>query len=226
MTDNSLTYIAAVLDRSGSMQSMAHAVTQGFDDFIAEQRGVPGRCLVSLAQFDNEYQEVFRDLPVDQVPPLDLVPRGTTALYDAIGRTVTTVGERLAALPEDQRPGSVIVPIMTDGYENASTEWTAAGIKDLITQQESQYSWVFLFMGTNQDAVEEGAKMGVRRERSITFDNDRSAEAYRATSQVVAGMRSAVMTGSPMAAPAYSADHRVRASRRARKQMEAGEQEV
>jgi hypothetical protein len=108
------------------MQSIREDTVGGFDAFIAEQREQPGECRVTLAQFDDQYELVYADRPIQEVPGLVLQPRGTTALLDAIGRLVTDAGAGLAALPEAERPGTVIVGIMTDGHENASKEWTHA----------------------------------------------------------------------------------------------------
>jgi uncharacterized protein YegL len=120
MTDQNLTHIYFLLDRSGSMTSIRTETIAGFDAFIAEQRKVAGACKVTLARFDNEYDEVYVDRDLAAVPTLELTPRGSTALLDAIGRLIVTAGERMAALPEEARPGSVVVGVMTDGYENAS----------------------------------------------------------------------------------------------------------
>lgn len=200
MPDQTLTHLAMLLDRSGSMQSIKQATEQGFDLFLAEQRDAPGRCTVTLAQFDNEYEEVYTDLDVREVPPLDLRPRGMTALLDSIGRLVQTTALRIAQLPEDQRPGAVIVGIMTDGLENASKEYTHAAIKALVTEREEQFGWTFLYMGANQDAIEVGASLGVKRERSLTYDTANVDQAYAATSRSMAGMRTALAAGAPPAA--------------------------
>lgn len=122
MTDPNLTHLYFLLDRSGSMQSIKDDTEGGFDAFIAEQRSQPGDCRVTLAQFDDRYEEVYQDVPVADVPPLSLSPRGSTALLDSIGRLLGEAGGRLAALPEHERPGVVIVGIMTDGHENSSRE--------------------------------------------------------------------------------------------------------
>jgi len=203
MPDQTLTHLAMLLDRSGSMQSIKQATEQGFDLFLAEQREAPGRCTVTLAQFDDEYEEVYTDLDVREVPPLDLRPRGRTALLDSIGRLVQTTALRIAQLPEEQRPGAVIVGIMTDGLENASKEYTHAAIKALVTEREETFGWTFLYMGANQDAIEVGASLGVRRERSLTYDTANVDQAYAATSRTMASMRSAVAAG---AAPAAARD--------------------
>ena len=150
MTNTNLTQLAILLDRSGSMQSIVADTIGGFDAFIAEQRNAPGVCRVTLAQFDNEYEEVYADRPLTSVPGLELHPRGSTALLDAIGQLVTTIGSRLAAMPEHERPGTVIIGIMTDGQENASIEWTHQAIKALIEQQTNHYGWQFLYMGADQ----------------------------------------------------------------------------
>ncbi len=200
MPDQTLTHLAMLLDRSGSMQTIKQATEQGFDLFLAEQREAPGRCTVTLAQFDNEYEEVYTDLDVREVPPLDLRPRGMTALLDSIGRLVQTTALRIAQLPEEQRPGAVIVGIMTDGLENASKEYTHAAIKALVTEREEQFGWTFLYMGANQDAIEVGASLGVKRERSLTYDTANVDQAYAATSRSMAGMRTAMAAGAPPAA--------------------------
>ena len=100
MTRSDLTHIYFLLDRSGSMQSIRDDTEGGFDAFIAEQRSQPGDCRVTLAQFDDQYEEVYQDVPVADVPPLSLSPRGSTALLDSIGRLLGEAGTRLAALPD------------------------------------------------------------------------------------------------------------------------------
>jgi len=169
MTDQNLTHIYFLLDRSGSMASIRSETIAGFDAFITEQRTVPGRCRVTLAQFDDEYDVVYAGRDLAEVPPLDLTPRGMTALLDALGRLIVSSGEQLAALPEAERPGSVIVGVMTDGLENASQDWTHPRIKELIERQERDYAWQFLYLGADQDAIEEGAKMGFVAEKSVTY---------------------------------------------------------
>lgn len=200
MPDNTLTHLAMLLDRSGSMQAIKAATEQGFDLFLSEQREAPGRCTVTLAQFDAEYEEVYTDLDLRQVPPLELRPRGMTALLDSIGRLVQTTALRIAQLPEEKRPATVIVGIMTDGMENASKEYTHAAIKALVTEREETFGWTFLYMGANQDAIEVGASIGVKRERSLTYETGNVDRAYAATSRALNDLRSAVYAGAAPAA--------------------------
>ena len=182
MTRSDLTHLYFLLDRSGSMQSIKTDTEGGFAAFIEEQRKAPGECRVTLAQFDNDYEVVYADRPLADVPALDLQPRGSTALLDAMGRLITEAGARLAGLPEDQRPGTVIVAIMTDGMENASQEWTHPAIKALVTQQSGQWGWQFMYMGADQDAIEVGAQLGVARDHSVTYGRSKSAAAMASAS--------------------------------------------
>lgn len=160
MTNPQLALVAALLDRSGSTHFISDDTRGGFDSFIAKEREAAVLTVVTLAQFDNRYELVYDNVPIEDVDPLVLEPRGGTALYDAIGRLVSAVGAGLAAIPEDERPGSVTVLVMTDGHENSSREWTNSAVRELIQRQESEYCWDFVFLGSNIDAVEVGADLG------------------------------------------------------------------
>ncbi len=195
MTDSNLTHLYFLLDRSGSMQSIRTDTMAGFDAFIEEQRRTPGRCRVTLAQFDDGFEDVYADRELADVPPLVLTPRGSTALLDALGRLITAAGERLAALAEAERPGSVIVGVLTDGHENASREWSHPQVKELIERQSGDYGWQFLYLGADQDAIEEGAKMGFAAGKSMTYARGKARQSMAHLSTNVHAFRSAVMTG-------------------------------
>lgn len=172
MTDPHRTLIAVLLDRSGSMESVKTDTEGGFNAFIDAQRAEPGAATVTLAQFDTQYDVVYADRPLADVPRLELQPRGATALYDALGRLVTDVGAELAAREEADRPGHVIVVVLTDGHENSSKEWSHDAVTAVIKRQESEYSWDFVFLGANMDAVAIGSSLGFAPERSLTWDAD------------------------------------------------------
>jgi hypothetical protein len=208
MTDQNLTRIAFLLDRSGSMQSIKTDIEGGFDAFIEEQRKTSGECTVTLAQFDNEYEVVYASKPLAEVPKLDLQPRGMTALLDAMGRLITETGSELAALPEDKRPGTVIVAIMTDGLENASREWNRSAIKALVEQQTKAYNWEFLYMGADQDAVEVGTSLGVDAGKAVTYSRGKSRDVWAATAANVASYREAKRVDAAAPMVAYSAAQR------------------
>ncbi|HYO04354.1 MAG TPA: vWA domain-containing protein [Mycobacterium sp.] len=208
MTDSQRTLIAVLLDRSGSMESIKADTEGGFNAFIAEQAKEPGEARVTLAQFDTEYEVVYADRPIADVPRLRLQPRGATALYDGVGRLITDVGAALAARPEAERPGHVIVVVMTDGHENSSIEWTHEAVGAAIKRQESEYSWYFVFLGANMDAVAVGARMGFAVDRTMTYDASDAgvASALASTTGYVSRQRR-VAPG--MAAPGFSDADRV-----------------
>ena len=192
MTDSNKTLIAALLDRSGSMDECKKFTEDGWRELINGQRSEPEYCEVTLAQFDTEYEVLYPPTAIAAVPEFVLMPRGGTALLDSAGRFITEVGERLAALPEDQRPGQVICLIMTDGMENASRQWTWDAVKKLITQQREVYGWEFIFLGADIDAVAVGERMGMDARYAMTYDKrsyNANQAAYRLTSAAMTDIK-------------------------------------
>jgi hypothetical protein len=193
MTDSQRTLIAVLLDRSGSMESIKSDTEGGFNALIDEQRQQPGQARVTLAQFDTDYEVVYANRPIGDVARLQLQPRGMTALYDSVGRLITDVGAELAAMPEPDRPGKVVVVVMTDGHENSSREWTHDAVSKAIKRQESEYSWDFVFLGANMDAVAVGQQLGFAADRSATYaaTGEGVQRAYEMTSRQVSRLRAA-----------------------------------
>ncbi|MBE9031859.1 VWA domain-containing protein [filamentous cyanobacterium LEGE 11480] len=166
------TDINIVLDRSGSMQSIKDDTIGGFNAFLAEQKDVPGAATITLAQFDDVYEVVYEALILSQAPELTgktFVPRGSTALLDAIGRTINTTGARLAAMDEASRPSHVIFVILTDGAENASQEFNAVQINQMIQHQRDTYNWEFVFLGANQDAITTAGRLGIQAGNAMSY---------------------------------------------------------
>ena len=197
------TEIAFILDRSGSMESMTHAAISGFNEFLSAQKatvddaGQPIPATFTLILFDHEYLPVHSRGPIHNAEPLTpetYQPRGTTALLDAIGRTIDFIGSELAATPDSERPSKVIIAILTDGEENASTQFSMADINQRITHQTEKYQWEFLFLGANQDAIASAARMGIQAHNSATFiadDNDIKAGSGAFSAKVSAKRRQA-----------------------------------
>lgn len=184
-----LTDITLVVDRSGSMARSRRDAEGGVNAFIAEQAGKPGEALLTLVQFDTEYEFLHKGVPISDVPDYTLHPRGMTALLDAVGRAINETGERLANMDEEDRPGLVIFVVLTDGHENASREFSKADIKEMIEHQQETYGWHFTFLGANQDAFAEAARMGIGPAGVANFDPDSVEIAFMATAAKVGRMR-------------------------------------
>lgn len=190
-----LTDITLVVDRSGSMEQIKDDAEGGINSFIAEQAKQPGDALLTLVQFDTEYEFIHSGVPVRQVSRYKLVPRGGTALLDALGRAIIETGERLAKIDEADRPGLVIFVVMTDGQENSSKEFTKAQIKEMIERQQNVYNWHFTFLASNQDAFAEAGGMGIHAAGTADWAMHKAAAAYQATSAKVTRMRTQASQG-------------------------------
>ena len=169
-----LTELVFILDRSGSMSALTDDTIGGFNSLIESQKAEEGEAFVTTVLFDDKYELLHDHVNIKDVLPLtrkEYFARGMTALLDAIGRTINTIGERLAKTPEEERPSRIVIAITTDGFENASKEFTKKQIKDMIEHQQSKYSWVFMFLGANMDAVSEAESLGIRGTMARTYTN-------------------------------------------------------
>lgn len=166
------TDINIVLDRSGSMESVKADTIGGFNSFLKDQQAVKGEATLTLVQFDTEYEFVHKGARINDVPPLNnstFVPRGGTALLDAIGRTINETGARLGAMDESARPDKVIFVILTDGEENSSKEFNQANINEMIQHQKETYQWEFVFLGANQDAIKAAGNIGIHPSAAMSY---------------------------------------------------------
>lgn len=180
MADNNLTLINVVLDRSGSMVSIRDDMIGGFNEFIKNQRDSLESnedILVNLFRFDNEFETVFRDRNIRrervELNDRNFVPRGGTALLDAMGRAINDVSNEVNHMPRYLRPSKVIFVIITDGFENCSKEYTKNQLFNLIKDKETHDDWQFVFLGANQDAISTGAGFGLTVDKSYTYQADR-----------------------------------------------------
>ena len=166
MTNPDYTHLTLVVDRSGSMDTDREESQAGINMLIAEQFALDGKLTVTLSQFDNAFETVERMR--DSAFSYELEPRGMTALLDAVGMELVRTGEDLAALAEDERPGRVLLVVVTDGHENSSHEYTLARVRDMLALQKVQFAWEVQFLGADDSAWQGGA-LGVRTTR---FSND------------------------------------------------------
>lgn len=173
------THVAMIIDRSGSMSTCWNDVSKGYEQIIKDNKAEPGKCTFTVAAFDDKYDllEDFTDIK-DVKETLSVSPRGYTALLDAVGKTIVTVGEQLNKLPESDRPAKVMVIIQTDGEENASREYNKEQIKDLITEQTEKYAWQFQFIGASLDAVNESHSWGINAKNTSVYDTNNSAATF------------------------------------------------
>jgi uncharacterized protein YegL len=169
--NNNLTEIIFLLDRSGSMSGLESDTIGGFNAFIEKQCQLDGKVSLTTVLFDDQYEILWDGINAAgaKITHDDYYVRGTTAMLDAVGKTIVDVGHRLAKTPEELRPGKVIFVITTDGMENASCEFTHDKVKKLIKQQEDQYSWEFIFIGANMDVAKEASSMGIQAENAFNF---------------------------------------------------------
>jgi uncharacterized protein YegL len=169
--------ITIILDRSGSMESIKEVTIRGFNSFLEKQRKSKFGSSLTFVQFDDEYEIVYESKPINKVKDLtnkNFIPRGTTSLLDAIGNTIVLTKERLN---QESTTENVLIAIVTDGFENSSIKYTRNKIFKMIRSMEQERNWNFVFLGANQDAIQEGAKLGISFDRALTFNsNERGVE--------------------------------------------------
>lgn len=186
--------IVLIIDKSGSMDTIKDDAIGGFNSFLTEQKDIERDANVTFVLFDDRYDLIHngKDIhEVDELTKKTYLPSGTTALLDAVGRTVDRVGERLNELTNSEKPENVIVFILTDGMENASSDYTKDQVKGMIQHQESKYSWEFIYGGANQDAFEEAGGLGIKAQNTFNFEatGQGTREAYENSSDMVASYR-------------------------------------
>ncbi len=170
--NNEKTQIICILDRSGSMEEngIIHEAIGGFNGFIEEQKKLKDTATMTVALFDDRYELVYDDVDIKSVEKMTYAiwtPRGMTALYDAIGKTINTVRANHNKLGVE-KPAKVLVCIVTDGKENASHEYNREGIKKLIKDCEAD-NWNFIYLAANQNAFEVGTSFGVAAGNTFTY---------------------------------------------------------
>ncbi len=172
---NIATELVFILDRSGSMAGLEKDTIGGYNAMLEKQRDIEGDCRITTVLFDNEY-EIFHDrIDSKGVRPLtekDYAVGGSTALLDAIGKTISKIGNAQKHTAENYRAQKVMFVIITDGEENSSREFSSRKIKSMIQRQKTEYGWEFIFLGANIDAVETAAKIGISSDRAQDYHAD------------------------------------------------------
>lgn len=169
------THILFILDRSGSMQSIHADVIGGINQFFTSQKAADGTADLTLVQFDTHIETVLDGVDIQTVAPYrneDFVPRGSTALYDAMGSSMEALGRDLAARREADRPANVVVAVMTDGEENASRHFTFERVQQMIEHQRSFYNWEILFLASELSTHQASVRMGVDSQKAVRWMKD------------------------------------------------------
>lgn len=165
-------YNLIILDESGSMQSIKPQAISGLNETMqtiksAQEKFKNQSHYVTLVSFNTSRVKTIYDCcPANRIQELtkdDYLPNAGTPLYDAIGISLT----QLMAEVKDE--DNVLVTIITDGYENASCEYSGKAIFQLIEGLKAK-EWIFTYIGANQDVEKVASSMGIRH--SLLFDAD------------------------------------------------------
>ena len=178
-----LTLVNVILDKSGSMSTKVADVIGGFNTYIDElKKDDVSDYLFTLSLFDTAFSERYLAEPLAQIKPLDTrsyQPGGSTALNDAIGRTITLVTN------DNHKADKIITVIMTDGEENASHEYSTEAVRALIQAKEKE-GWAFIFLGASLDAFQQGAALGIQAANTARYDPSNYRDTYRVASHATA----------------------------------------
>ena len=189
-----LTELVFILDKSGSMSGLEKDTIGGYNSLMEKQRKLDGECVITTVLFDNRYELLHDRIDLRAVTPIkekEYFVGGATALLDAIGRTIHKIAAVQEHTAEEYRAEKVMFVIITDGEENASREYSAAQVKELIKRQKERYGWEFVFLGANIDAVETAGRFGIDANRAVDYVPDgRGTELnFRMMSETVAAFR-------------------------------------
>jgi uncharacterized protein YegL len=165
-----------ILDRSGSMGGLEKETINGFNSMIEKQREVKKDALISTVLFDNQFEVLHNRVDLKEVKLLtskDYYVRGTTALLDAIGRSIRKIVSIYRKMDAEEKPEKTIFVITTDGMENSSMEFTYDDIKKTIEFQKQKFDWEFIFLGANIDAINTASRFGISSDRAANYHADK-----------------------------------------------------
>ncbi len=172
--ENKDTELVFILDKSGSMMGLEKDTIGGFNSLLKKQKSEEGVARVTTVLFDHHYTMLHDRLPIKDVNPLtkeEYTPAGTTALLDAVGRTIDSLLENLIGTPKEAYP-SVMFVIITDGEENASKDYSLDRVRKRIEFCKESEGWEFIYLGANVDAFAAAATIGIGKARTASYHAD------------------------------------------------------
>ena len=192
-TNNNITELVFILDRSGSMGGLESDTIGGFNALIEKQRKQDGECFVTTVLFDDCIETLHDRVNLSKIQKLtdkDYTVRGCTALIDAIGETVKHISDVHRYIRKEDVPEHTMFVITTDGLENASHRYSSDEVKKMI-EQKKELGWEFLFIGANIDAVETAKHFGIGEDRAVDYRADAAGTRvlYDTVSDAVCAMR-------------------------------------
>jgi len=188
-----LTELVFILDKSGSMGGLEADTIGGYNAMIEHQRREDGSCLMTTVLFDQSDTLLHDRIDIRAVRLIsdrEYCVGGSTALLDAIGKTIHKMVNAQKHTTEDWQPEKVLFVIITDGEENSSREYTLTQVRQMIEQMK-RTGWEFIFLGANIDAVETAGRFGIQAERAQDFHADSAGVSlnFQAMSETVSRYR-------------------------------------
>ncbi len=172
---NQLTELVFILDKSGSMSGLEKDTIGGFNSMVKKQKSTEGECVITTVLFNNRYELLHDRIPLQAVSPItdeDYFVGGSTALLDAMGKTIRKIETVQKNTSEEYRAGKVMFAIITDGEENASRKYSFPQIKTMVQNHKEKDNWEFIFLGANMDAVEAAGAIGIEEDRAVEYIPD------------------------------------------------------
>lgn len=188
------TELVFILDRSGSMTGLESDTIGGYNSLLEKQKKEVGECVITTVLFDDKYELLHDRINLKGIIPIterEYFVRGSTALLDAVGRTIDKIGNAQKNTSEEERAEKVMFVITTDGMENSSHEYSYDKVRHMIERQKEKYGWEFIFLGANIDAVEAAARFGIAEDRAANYHADSAGTQlnYQVVSEVVSCFR-------------------------------------
>ena len=190
-----LTHVVLVVDRSGSMSLQAADASGGINELVKEQREKDGDCTISMYEFSDSVEETQSPVDIQKFPQYTMRVGGMTALHDGIGTAIDKTGAYLSAMKEEDRPGLVMVVIVTDGGENSSREYDGKRTAEMIKTQDEEFSWQFSYIGANQDSFAVANSLNIKPGAVADYDENNTKAVWDVTSKMVARGRAVVASG-------------------------------